>query len=158
MVASFSRRKLITSIGVGGVCFSATSPAASNDTKSRLPGPITQPISSTDLTLIERAFEMRQRALDLGDQPYGAVVARAGLIIGQSSSRVLVDGDPTAHAEMSAIRDASRRTGSRHLNGSVLFSSSRPCPMCEAAAYWAGIERMVFGRKADDAGAPQLCR
>lgn len=119
--------------------------------------PILQPASPSDSAFIERAFEMRQLALDLGDQAYGAVVVRDGRIIGQSWSRVILDQDPTGHAEIAAIRDAARRLKSRDLSGAVLYSSSRPCPMCEAAAYWAGIEKMVHGRSASDAGRPRLC-
>ena len=65
--------------------------------------------------------------------------------------------DPTAHAEMEAIRDAARRSASRDLGGAVLYSSSPPCPMCEAAAYWAGIGRLVHGSTARDGGRPRLC-
>ena len=101
---------------------------------------------------------MRQKAIELGDQAYGSVVVRNGVIIGQSSSRVILDEDPTGHAEMAAIRDTARRLGSRDLNGATMYSSSRPCPMCEAAAYWAGIGQMVHGRDGDNAGAPKLCR
>ena len=119
--------------------------------------PILQPASPGDGAFIERAFEMRQLALDQGDQGYGAVVVRDGAIIGQSWSRVILDQDPTGHAEIAAIRDAARRSKSRDLSGTVLYSSSRPCPMCEAAAYWAGINKMIHGRAADDAGRPRLC-
>lgn len=100
---------------------------------------------------------MKVEAIRIGDQAYGAVVARDGLIVGQSASHVVVHQDPTAHAEIEAIRDAARRLGNRNLHGCTLYSSSHPCPMCEAAAYWAGIERMVHGSTARDAGAPKLC-
>ena len=105
----------------------------------------------------ERAFELRRAAVDSGDQPYGAVVVRDGIIVGQAASAVVTRSDPTAHAEMEAIRDAARRLGSRNLSGCILYSSSRACPMCEAAAYWAGIDRMVYGRDSRDAGNPALC-
>ncbi len=119
---------------------------------------IVQPAAPDDATFIERAFEMRQIATERGDQPYGAVVVREGRIIGQSWSRVIIDNDPTAHAEMAAIRDAARRQGDRNLAGSILYSSSRPCPMCEAGAYWARVESMIHGREWSDAGRPSLCR
>ena len=122
------------------------------------PQQIVQPPAATPDAMIDRAFRMRRIALDMGDQPFGAAVVRDGMIIGQSWSRVVIDEDPTAHAEMAAIRDASRRLGTRNLGGAILYSSSRPCPMCEAAAYWAGIDRMIFGRIAADAGVPKLCR
>ena len=82
---------------------------------------------------------------------------RGGIIVGESPSHVVVHRDPTAHAEMEAIRDAARRLDSRDLSNCVLYSSSPACPMCEAAAYWAGIERMVYGRGARDGGRPSLC-
>lgn len=119
--------------------------------------PIIQPEIADDLAFIQRAFDMRQRAVDLGDQPYGAVIVRDGIVIGQSWSRVVLDGDPTQHAEMAAIRDAAQRSGSRDLSGAVMYSSSRPCPMCEAAAYWADIEEMIHGRAVHRAGRPALC-
>lgn len=118
---------------------------------------ITQPRSSDDSSFINRAFEMKKLAQHLGDQPYGAVVVRGNKIIGQSWSRVIGDQDPTGHAEMSAIRNASQRLKERNLSGAVLYSSSRPCPMCEAAAFWAGIDQMIFGSAATKAGAPKLC-
>ncbi len=118
---------------------------------------IEQPDLSDDTAFLERAFEMRQLAIEKGDQQYGALVVRDNKIIGQSWSKVVIDNDPTAHAEIAAIRDAARRTGSRNLDGAILYSSSRPCPMCEAAAYWANIGKMIHGRAGQDAGAPNLC-
>ena len=100
---------------------------------------------------------MRQHAIDLGDQGYGAVVVRENVIIGQSWSRVILDQDPTGHAEMAAIRDAARRLDDRDLSGAVLYSSSRPCPMCEAAAFWAGVRRMFYSLEIKNAGSPKLC-
>jgi tRNA(Arg) A34 adenosine deaminase TadA len=119
---------------------------------------ITQPASASNSTFIHRAFEMRQKAIDLGDQAFGAIVVRHNIIIGQSWSRVILDQDPTGHAEMTAIRDAAKRLNSRDLTDAVLYSSSHPCPMCEAGAYWAGINKMIHGQDAADAGSPQLCR
>ena len=113
--------------------------------------------SADDEAFIARAFALMRAALDSGDQGYGAVVVRDGHIIGEAASRVVLDGDPTAHAEMEAIRDAARRSGSRDLGGCTLYSSSPPCPMCEAAAYWARIDRLVHGSPARDGGRPRLC-
>ena len=118
---------------------------------------ILQPASGDDASFIARAFAMQARAIDSGDQGYGAVVVRDGFIVGQAPSHVVVNRDPTAHAEMEAIRDAARRLESRDLSDCVLYSSSPACPMCEAAAYWAGIERMVSGKGAREGGRPQLC-
>ena len=103
---------------------------------------------------MQRARALRDQAVRSGDQPYGAVIVRGEQIVGEAPSRVVTAGDPTAHAEMEAIRDAARRLRSRDLSGCVLVSTSRPCRMCEAAAGWARIERMVHGDALTDAGAP----
>lgn len=101
-----------------------------------------------------RAMAARDAAVASGDQPYGAVVVRGSEIIATSPSRVVVDDDPTGHAEMSALRAAARALGQADLSGCVLYSTSHPCPMCETAAHWAGIERMVHGEALTDAGPP----
>ena len=103
---------------------------------------------------MQRARALRDEAVRSGDQAYGAVVLRGAQIVGEAPSRVVTAGDPTAHAEMEAIRDAARRLRSRDLSGCVLVSTSRPCRMCEAAAGWARIERMVHGDALTDAGPP----
>ena len=120
--------------------------------------PIAQPVEATPAGFLRRAFEMRDLALKAGDQGFGAVVVREAVIVGEAPSRVVANTDPTAHAEMEAIRDAARRLNARSLTGAVLYSSFRPCPMCEAAAYWAGISRMVYGDGATDGGPPRLNR
>ena len=104
---------------------------------------------------LQRAHALRDEAQRGGDQPYGAVVVKDGRIVGEAPSRVVTRSDPTAHAEMEAIRDAARRLASRDLSGCVLVSSSRPCGMCESAAAWARIERMVYG-EGTDGGAPRV--
>lgn len=120
--------------------------------------PIAQPAAPEPHAFMARALAMRSAAEAAGDQPYGAVVVQGGRIVGEAPSAVVTASDPTAHAEMQAIRDAARRTGRRDLAGATLYSSSRPCAMCEAAAYWAGIQRMVHGSGLADAGAPRLSR
>jgi tRNA(Arg) A34 adenosine deaminase TadA len=102
-----------------------------------------------------RALEMRRHAEMAGDQPYGAVVARDGAIVGEAASAVVVRRDPNAHAERLAIADAQRRLGRTDLGGAVLYSSSRPCALCETAAARAGIARMVHGEALTDAGRPE---
>ena len=118
---------------------------------------VLQPEIAEDYAFMERAEEMRRQAVAAGDQAYGAVVVRERLIVGQSRSRVVTHQDPTAHAEMEAIRDAVRRIGHRDLSGCILYSTSHPCPMCEAAAYWAGVDRMIHGKSLVDGGQPTLC-
>ena len=126
-------------------------------TRSQATETIEQPAQSNTASFIERAFDEKQNAINAGDQGYGAIVVLNKRIVGQAPSRVVSNGDPTAHAEMEAIRDAAARLGRRSLAGCILYSSSHPCPMCEAAAYWAGIDRMIWGRDARDAGSPGLC-
>jgi tRNA(Arg) A34 adenosine deaminase TadA len=94
-----------------------------------------------------RAIELRDEAVRAGDQPYGAVVVKDGKIVGEAPSRVVTGRDPTAHAEMEAIRDAARRLGTRDLSGCELYGSSPACRMCEAAAYWANIARLHPGNR-----------
>lgn len=116
-----------------------------------------QPETPGPVGFAERAFEMRRLSIERGDQPYGAVVVKDGLVVGEGVSAVVTSSDPTAHAEMEAIRDAARRLGSADLSGAELYGSSRACPMCTAAAYWARIARLYFGSAPSDGGAPRLC-
>lgn len=102
----------------------------------------------------EAAEAMRRLALGWGDQPYGAVVVQGGRIVGEGPSRVVQRKDPSAHAEREAIRDARERFGAEALVGAVLYSTSRPCALCQAAAAEAGIARMIHGPHLQDAGAP----
>ncbi len=104
---------------------------------------------------IDAAFRMKDEAVRAGDQPYGAVLVKDGRIIGFGPSRVVLRKDWTAHAEREAIREAQARLGTSDLTGCVLYSSSRPCGNCEAAAAQANIGRMFYGRDATDAGAPR---
>lgn len=105
-----------------------------------------------------RAFEMRAEAIRRGDQPFGAVVVKDGRVVGEGISAVLTRPDPTARGEIEAIRDAALRLGTRDLLGAELYSTFRPCPMCEAAAAWAGIQRMWYGAEINDGGVPRLGR
>ena len=103
----------------------------------------------------EAAAAMRRLAISWGDQPYGAVVVLQGALLGEGPSRVVKNSDIDAHAEREAIKDAQRRLGRARLDGAVLYSTSRPCAICEAAAARAGVRRMYFGAAMEDAGAPR---
>lgn len=76
--------------------------------------------------------------------PFGAVVVRDGRIIGRGHNSVLKHHDPTAHAEINAIRDACRNIGNHHLTGAVIYTNFEPCPMCLAAIYWADMRRLYY--------------
>lgn len=101
------------------------------------------------------AFAMKQRAIENGDQPFGAVVVRNGDVIGYGPSRVVVNKDLTAHAEREAIRDAQVKLDRADLSECVMYSTSRPCADCERAAADARISRMYYGLDATDAGPPR---
>jgi tRNA(Arg) A34 adenosine deaminase TadA len=105
-----------------------------------------------------RAFEMRRMAVERGDQAFGAVIVRDGQVLGEGVSAVVTTPDPTAHGEMQAIRDAARRLGTPNLVGCELYTTFRPCPMCETAAHWAGIARIYHGEAITDAGPPRYPR
>jgi len=85
--------------------------------------------------------------------PFGTVIVKHGQIVGRGANQVTSASDPTAHAEVVAIRDACTRLGVFHLTGCELFTTCEPCPMCLAAMYWARIDRFYFGCTAADADA-----
>ncbi len=114
------------------------------------------PPANPRAAFIHKAFELRGLAIARGDQPYGAVVVKNNRIIGVGISAVVTNNDPTAHAEMQAIRDAIKKVGEREVRGAELISTSRACSMCESGAFKAGIARMFHGESTLDAGAPRM--
>ncbi len=94
---------------------------------------------------------MAEESVGLGGGPFGALVVRDGVIVGRGRNRVTEAQDPTAHAEIEAIRDACRRLGSHQLAGCELYASSEPCPMCLGAIYWARPEAVYFATGRGDA-------
>jgi tRNA(Arg) A34 adenosine deaminase TadA len=85
--------------------------------------------------------------------PFGAIVVKDGQIVGRGCNCVTSTNDPTAHAEIVAIRDACGTLGTFHLDGCEIYASCQPCPMCLAAIYWAHLERLYFGATATEAAA-----
>ena len=85
--------------------------------------------------------------------PFGAVVVRAGAVIATGANQVTATNDPTAHAEVVAIRNACRELGTFELTGATIYSSCEPCPMCLAAVLWARCGALFFGNTAADAAA-----
>jgi guanine deaminase len=83
--------------------------------------------------------------------PFGAVVVKNGRIVAEAANRVTVSNDPTAHAEVVAIREACGRLGQFELSDCEIYASCEPCPMCLGAIYWARLERIYFASVADDA-------
>jgi tRNA(Arg) A34 adenosine deaminase TadA len=103
---------------------------------------------------MREAISLAEKGIKRGDGgPFGALVVLDDRIIGRGWNRVIADCDPTAHAEMIALREAARRMGDVHLSGAVLYASCEPCPMCLSAAYWAHVSRICFAATADDAAA-----
>ncbi|PID92274.1 MAG: tRNA-specific adenosine deaminase [Bacteroidetes bacterium] len=94
---------------------------------------------------LEQAVSEAALGMRKGDGgPFGALVVIDGKIAGKGHNTVLSDHDPTAHAEVNAIRAACRSTGLHHLEGAVLYTNFEPCPMCLAAMYWAGIQCFYY--------------
>jgi tRNA(adenine34) deaminase len=102
---------------------------------------------------MEEALRAAQRALEAGEVPVGAVVVCEDRIVGRGSNRNIVDSDPTAHAEIVALRAASATVGSHRLVDCELFATIEPCPMCAGALVHARIKRLVYGADDPKAGA-----
>lgn len=103
---------------------------------------------------MRRAIELGAQAMRTGQGgPFGAVVVRDGRIVGEGANQVLMLTDPTAHAEMQAIRAASTALASYHLDGCEIFTSCEPCPMCLSAIYWARLDRIWYANGREDAAA-----
>lgn len=101
-------------------------------------------MTSEDRKYLELAIEIAKKNIDSGGGPFGSVVVRDGEVIAESGNRVVPDSDPTAHAEVSAIRKAASGLGTFDLSDCTIYASCEPCPMCLGAIYWAGIRRVVF--------------
>jgi tRNA(Arg) A34 adenosine deaminase TadA len=105
-----------------------------------------------ELEFLDQAIEISAKArMEDGLTPFGAVVTQGGLVVGVGRSSVMLLRDATAHAEVMALRDAGRRLDNHCVERGVMYSSSEPCPLCLAACYWAGIERLVYAAGSDDA-------
>lgn len=101
--------------------------------------------------LMRKAIELSVKNVAEGGGPFGAVIARDGEIVATGVNRVTDDNDPTAHAEVSAIRAACRKLGTFDLSGCEIYTSCEPCPMCLGAIYWAHLDRMYYGNDKHDA-------
>lgn len=113
---------------------------------------------NNDIIFLTRAVELATANIASGHGgPFGAVIVFGDKIVGEGCNRVVPNNDPTAHAEVEAIRAACATLGRFHLTGCVLYASSEPCPMCLAAAYWARVDRIVFANTRDQAAAIGFC-
>jgi len=109
---------------------------------------------SDDEVYLERAITLSRERMEGGfGGPFGAVIVRGGDILAEGWNEVTSTLDPTAHAEVTAIRRACQAVGDFHLEGATLYTSCEPCPLCLAAAYWAHIKRIVYANTRDEAAA-----
>ena len=109
--------------------------------------------SPEDKMFMEMAIRLSEENIDNGGGPFGAVIVRNGEIISTGANRVVPNNDPTAHAEVMAIRNACSKLGTFQLTDCTVYSSCEPCPMCLSALYWAGVKRICYGNTKDDAKA-----
>lgn len=122
-----------------------------------MPDPSSLPpgVDARDLRFLARALELARASAAADGGPFGALIARGDEILALGTNRVTAGHDPTAHAEVVAIRAACARLGTHQLEGCTLYSSCEPCPMCLGAIYWARPERVLFAatrREAAEAG------
>lgn len=101
--------------------------------------------------LMREAIRLSEDNVKAGGGPFGAVIAKDGVIVATGTNRVTPDCDPTAHAEISAIRAACKALGTFDLSGYEIYSSCEPCPMCLGAIYWAHLDRLYYGNDKHDA-------
>ncbi len=106
-----------------------------------------------DAKLVSKAVAIAEEGLKHGGGPFGALIKKGNRIISESYNKVIVSGDPTAHAEILAIRKACEVLGSHDLSNCIMYSSCEPCPMCLGAIYWAGIKTVYFGSGREDAAS-----
>jgi tRNA(Arg) A34 adenosine deaminase TadA len=101
--------------------------------------------------MMKRAIEMSRKGLRCGGGPFGAIIVRDGSIISEAHNTVTIGNDPTAHAEVNAIRQAAAKLGKFDLSDCEIYSSCEPCPMCLSAIYWARIPKIFYGNTYHDA-------
>jgi len=104
-----------------------------------------------DRLLLLKAIKIAEEGIAKGCGPFGAIVVKDGTILAEAVNRVTLDSDPTAHAEVVAIREAAKALKCHNLSDCTLYCSCEPCPMCLGAIYWAGISRVVYACDRHDA-------
>ena len=104
-----------------------------------------------DRAHMQRAIELSVKNVHSGGGPFGAVIVKDGKILAEGANSVTSSNDPTAHAEILAIRAACKKLGTFERKGCEMYTSCEPCPMCLGAIYWARLDRVYFGNSAADA-------
>lgn len=107
----------------------------------------------SEIDFMRRAIALSCESAVSGGGPFGAVVVKDGRIVGEGINRVVPHADPTAHAEIVAIRAACATLGTHTLDGAVIYTSCEPCPMCLGAIWWARVAEIVYGNNRADAAA-----
>ena len=110
-------------------------------------------ITPEDERFMQMAIELSVENVANGGGPFGAVIVRGGEVLATGVNRVTANNDPTAHAEVNAIRKACAKIGNFKLEGATIYTSCEPCPMCLSAIYWAGISCIFYGNTKADAKA-----
>lgn len=110
-------------------------------------------MDESDTAFMQRALELARRAEDEGEVPVGAVLVKDGQVIGEGWNRPIGAHDPTAHAEIQALREAAQKLGNYRLPGTTLYVTLEPCPMCAGAIVHARVERVVFAASDPRTGA-----
>src|SRR6056297_214219 len=100
---------------------------------------------------MREAIKLSIDNIDEGGGPFGAIIVKDGEIVAKAANRVTVNNDPTAHAEINAIREAAQKLGTFDLSGCRIYSSCEPCPMCLGAIYWARLDKIYFANTKADA-------
>ena len=108
-------------------------------------------ISASDREFMQMAIDLSVKNVENGGGPFGAVIVKDGKVIATGVNRVTANCDPTAHAEVTAIRNACQQLGDFKLDGCNIYTSCEPCPMCLSAIYWAGIDKIYYGNTKHDA-------
>ena len=150
-ISAVSRRRFLlsgTAVGAGGALGvnQALAREPKSDSKS-IP-----PITDQDRDYMRQAIQLMRQAgvVDKTGGPFGAVIVRDGKVLAASGNSVMRDNDPSAHAEVNAIRIACRAVGSPNIPGAVLYSSCEPCPMCYSTAYWARVSKIYYAASWSD--------
>lgn len=108
-------------------------------------------MSAIEPAFMRLALDKAREGMERGQTPFGACIVRGGQVLGCAHNTVWADTDSTAHAEINAVREACRKTGSIDLSGAVIYSTCEPCPMCFSACHWAKIDTIFFGARIADA-------
>ncbi len=108
-------------------------------------------MEKADLKFMRKAIAISKKSVENGGGPFGAVIVKDGVIVASSNNQVTKNNDPTAHAEVMAIRKACKKLNTFDLSGCVLYASCEPCPMCLSAMYWAHIDRYFYANQKEDA-------